>query len=358
MNDRNTINYGSFIGIIVDKLYLEENKINFKSKEINEIKIYKKDDKEDENVYNTDNKNINEKEIEKNDDKEEKIIINKKDEKLKNNENKIINDDEDNKEQMNVIINEEKKINCKGDERIINNENEYINKDHDKNLSKNEDKKNDNKEKEKNINFDFESNDIELIGYLINSPFGRNLIKNMIHDPNLLKKLENAFGLNGLIEQNQITKETLENSYWVENFCTPEVLKNYLKILFGIDLDNKKNNQMNEMTNNINIVNQQSKKNNLNNMNNNFNIFGIGLNNNNEINLLNPKVKNNIKINQMNIKNKYDINLNYKDQFIKLKNMGFENDNLIHEALFVCQGNLEASIEFLTRNDDFEEDKK
>ena len=73
-NDRNTINYGSFIGIIVDKLYLEENKINFKSKEINEIKIYKKDDKEDENIYNIDNKNINEKEIEKVDNKEEKIL--------------------------------------------------------------------------------------------------------------------------------------------------------------------------------------------------------------------------------------------------------------------------------------------
>ena len=42
-NDRNTINYGAFIGVIIDELYLEENKIDFKSKEINEIKTYKKD---------------------------------------------------------------------------------------------------------------------------------------------------------------------------------------------------------------------------------------------------------------------------------------------------------------------------
>ena len=181
----------------------------------------------------------------------------------------------------------------------------------------------------------------------------------MVRDPNRLKKIGNAFGFNGLIEQNLMIKETLENTDWVEDLCTPEVLKNGFKFLFGIDQDNKKNNQMNEMTNNINIINKQSKKNNLNNMNNNFNIFGNGLNNNNnEINLLNLKVNNNIKNNQMNIKNKYDINLNYIDQFIKLKNMGFENDNLIHEALFVCQGNLEAAIAYLTRNDDFEEDKK
>ena len=88
-------------------------------------------------------------------------------------------------------------------------------------------------------------------------------------------------------------------------------------------------------------------------------IFGNELNiNNYDIDSLNPNVNNNIINNQINTKDKKNINPKYIEQFFLLKNMGFKDDKLINQALFICQGNLENSIEFLIRNHDFEENKK
>ena len=55
----------------------------------------------------------------------------------------------------------------------------------------------------------------------------------MVRDPNRLKKIGNAFGFNGLIEQNLMIKETLENTDWVEDLCTPEVFKMVLNFYLG-----------------------------------------------------------------------------------------------------------------------------
>ena len=37
----------------------------------------------------------------------------------------------------------------------------------------------------------------------------------------------------------------------------------------------------------------------------------------------------------------------FEDKFNQLKNMGFNNDNLIREALLICKGNIEEAKEYL-----------
>ena len=37
----------------------------------------------------------------------------------------------------------------------------------------------------------------------------------------------------------------------------------------------------------------------------------------------------------------------FEDKFYQMKNMGFNNDNLIREALLICKGNIEEAKEYL-----------
>ena len=59
-NNKKTINYGLFVGAIIDKLYkeYEKNKYIFKYKIINDVveKEIKKDDKKEENIVNINSK--------------------------------------------------------------------------------------------------------------------------------------------------------------------------------------------------------------------------------------------------------------------------------------------------------------
>jgi len=387
-NDKNTINYGSFIGIIIDKLYIEENKINFKSKEINSIKIYKKDDKEDENIYNTDNKNIHEKEIEKNDDKE--MLINKDSKQINNIKDTIKSDDYDNNEQKKMKKNEEQKNDFKEEEKNNNNNKNFnINN---KNIINNENNNNINNENNNNINNE-NNNNINNENNNNNKNFNinnKNIINNennnnINNENNNNINNENNNNINNKEDENinnknlAIDKEPMRELMFslaqekeFKNFlgnmlCDPNLNPN-LKKMMGID--KKFLNEMDPAGNGEcmspkffedfwNHALKEELNREKNNKNYDNDILGDELDINNfDIDLLNRYQNNNILNNQMNINNKNCMNPQYSKQFIQLKNMGFKDDKLINEALFVCQGNLEGAIEYLTRNDDFEEDKK
>ena len=273
------------------------------------------------------------------------MLINKDSKQINNIKDTIKSDDYDNNEQKKMKKNEEQKNDFKEEEKNNNNNKNFnINN---KNIINNENNNNINNENNNNINNENNNNNKEdeninnknlaidkdpmreLMFSLAQEKEVKNFLGNMFCDPNLNPNLKKMMGLD---------KKFLNEMDPAGNgeCMSPKFFEDFWNHALKEELNREKNNK-----------------------NYDNDILGDELDINNfDIDLLNRYQNNNILNNQMNINNKNCMNPQYSKQFIQLKNMGFKDDKLINEALFVCQGNLEGAIEYLTRNDDFEEDKK
>ena len=368
-NSRKTINHGFFVGEIIKILLSEGNKIIFKDKTINKIEINEVDNelksKEEnlninykENKGTNDNEKINNEEIDKFNNKNEKIknkeiIKIKKDDLEKANDNK----NEENKNEIidnmddNYKINNEKKFDedpKKHENQKISSEKEnemkvkktskILNDEEDKIIIGKKDEINNNRDQPKiNIgNNDNKEHNNFLNNILLNNKnynqkrhdinknqSKKNFLKNMIRNPTFYKffrKFAQVEEPNKLTEYDKEFNDILNNPELVE-----KIILNGSDDYFEDNLDNNGNDIFIPSQNNNNFINS-----NIMNFNNNKNF-------------------NNIKKKEINEYN-YDPK-KYDEQFIKLKNMGFTNENSIKSALVMFKGNMDEVIEFLLNND-------
>ena len=374
-NEKNTQNYGTFVGVIIDLLNSEEDKIIYMDNSNKEDKNIK----EDENNNNIEGKNFK-------DDKENNKIIKiqkkkkKKNKDEKQNQNINDNDKED----------EKKKKDDKEDEKIVK-------------IDKNDVLVNMLSEGEKNNKKvkPISESDMALIGSIFNNPSFITLIRTLYKNPIMAEYLNNTPEIKRLKEKNPIFKEVLANPELMDKLFTPELFNTFFQMYSMINKDkeeNKKNNEIkedndnllnqqteinnlvnnmnilfgNQINNNSNLLNQQKDKNNILNNNNNANSnnFGNQVNNNSnpfnqQIDMNNTSNDNNnsglenelLNIYLMNEREKMQKKLDnidesydpvkYHDKFIELKNLGFKNEILIKQALVLYDGNLEKAKEYL-----------
>jgi len=317
----NQKNYGIFIGVIIEKLYSEENKINFKAKEVIQITTYKKDEI---NNKEKEIKTTSELEEEKNNKKlninEKNKTNNKNTENLNNNGDKILNELE--------ITNDNEKINDKKKKSNIIKKDEKINK-------------NENEDKKMNVNSgindlipeslkkrmeDFEKNN-EIIksneefnfakfGALWADKTFQDIWIDIMKIPNLFENIKNNPEYNKELEENPILKEGLKNEEFIKDIFTSHERLDFLSQLFSsLSILDPKNNKNKEEEN------DEIK--------------------NNENEIKNKKI--NDKMNDEDINNSI---INH-EKFLKLKNMGFKNDELIKSALILCKGNIEEAKEYI-----------
>jgi len=318
-NTKERENYGIFVGVIIEKLYSEENKINFKAKEVSNITTYKTDDiinKEKEGKINN--------EIEEEKDNK---ILNIDVKKRSDNENtENINDNGG--EMLNGMetVSDYEKINRKEDKKNFTKKDENINK-----------KENEDKEIKVNGGFDaiipeslkkrmedFEKNN-EIIksneeinfengGALFADKTFQDIFLDFWKIPNLFEFANNNPEFNKSLEENPLLKESMKNPEMIRDFWSKEKLDFLSQLFFSLNNQNKKNKneegENNEIKNNTNEINNKTKNN----------------------NIKNEDINNSI--------------INH-EKFLQLKNMGFKNDELIKNALLLCNGNLEEAKEYI-----------
>ena len=338
-NKSETENYGIFIGAIIDLINIEEDKMIFKEKIDDKIKI--------------DNSNI-EKNIEKK-TKEDKNDSLKEDEKQ--NQNKQFNDKED-----------DKKKDDEEDEKDITNNNKdnvLVNM-----LSEGEK----NNKKFKPIS----QSDMALIGSIFNNPSLITLLKTLYKNPMMAEYLNNTPEIKRLKEKNPIFKEVLGNPELMEKLFTPELFNTFSQMYSMInkdeDKDKIKKNEDNEIKeNNNDLMNQQIDMNNLiNNINMNANDNQIKNNNNNDLSQLETialldgmnkgyeealkkkaeEDRQTIERNLENLDESESDSVKYQDKIIQLKNLGFKNEKIIKQVLALYDGNLEDCINYLVTMED------
>ena len=275
-NERQTMNFGIFIGEIIENLKKDENNIILKGNLINKINIINIKRKEKEKKSNPD-------------------IIDFKNTNLAEDNNIIkIKKKKKAKEIIKVNEKEEDKINKKEDpkkpEDIL-----LINA-----LSKGEQKK-------KNFK-PIKESDMALVGMIFNNPSFMNIIKTMYKNPIMAEYLNNTPEIKKLKEKNPIFKEVLGNPELLDKLFTPDLFNTYAQMASMINNNEDEEDKKEDIkiNNKNDTMNQQ---NDINNLLGNINFIN-GLNDNN--NIVNPQLdKNNEKkeIN-LNLGNNINDNLN------------------------------------------------
>ena len=191
-------------------------------------------------------------------------------------------------------------------------------------------------------------------------------VDSLFDDPNIINSMLENPQIKALCDINPNIKNLLTNKEFMRSMLQPENLERMKKIQDGTasigDMLHMSNlNGGNN--NNMNLNNNWNNNWNNNNMNNPFgmfgmpmfnpflanpmmggmpNLFGQGLGNNNNLNNLN----NNAKTNN-NIMTQEQLKEKYKEQIGKIKEMGFDNEEDIANALKKTNGNIDAAIERL-----------
>ena len=233
------------------------------------------------------------------DEKINQSKIVKEDVNIYNNKEKIINDRNvkiNNNEEKNRNVNRDRNdINIKKDETINDNINLNKNEPDIISIKNKTPKKKDNdflikvlsKGEDNNKNSKSLSNsDMAIINEVFNNPSFMKLMKTFSQDQKIFRKLNNMPEVQKLKESNPIFKEAFNNPDLMNKLGNPEILKIFSEIKSIINKDKEKNNNIDD-----------------------------------------PKI--------------------FEDKFNQLKNMGFNNDNLIREALLICKGNIEEAKEYL-----------
>ena len=229
------------------------------------------------------------------DGKRNQNLIDKEDVNIYNKKEEIINDRNERINNKEEKIRDSNDINLKKDEII--NDNINLNKnavaqiDIKNNPSKN--KGNDflkkvlSKGEDNNKNSKSLSNsDMAIINEVFNNPSFMKLMKTLSQDQKIFRKLNDMPEVQKLKESNPIFNEAFNNPDLMNKLGNPEILKIFSEIKSIINKDKEKNNNIDD-----------------------------------------PKI--------------------FEDKFNQLKNMGFNNDNLIREALLICKGNIEEAKEYL-----------
>ena len=213
-NKNETENYGVFIGAIIDLLNSEENKMIFKEKIDDKIKINKNldysinekktEDKKD-SLKEDEQQNQNEQFNDKEDDKTDSLKEDKQ-----QNQNEQFNDKEDDKKQDD-----------EEDEKIISNNNKddvLVNM-----LSEGEK----NNKRFKPIS----QSDMALIGSIFNNPSLMTLLRTLYKNPSMAVYLNNTPEIKRLKEKNPIFKEVLGNPELMDKLFTPELFNYFFKCI-------------------------------------------------------------------------------------------------------------------------------
>ena len=331
-DNNNSLNYGVFIGVIIDKLNQkkQENKI------VSQEKISGIDNKDDIKPEEKINGRKDDEEI---DSKNGKLNVD--DEKKTDYQN---NNNEEKNEEINFKKENESKIDKNINEKlnniVINNENEGgknldINKLNEKiNEEENEKEKiirnnpgNDeiidisSKNVENKDEEHLKNPEIQMMEIFLTNPYFLNFFKSMFHDPKMNQHIKNSETMKEIKEKDPEFAELLDDQEIIDKLFTPEVghalVQDFERLMNKKKIDND--------------------------------------NNKNEIDKL---------INQFNDKIKYFYTYPeiYQENLKEMKGMGFEDETRIKLALIICDGNLEKAINYLTviqkKNENNEEDEK
>ena len=192
-------------------------------------------------------------------------------------------------------------------------------------------------------------------------------VDSMFDDPNIINSMLENPQVKALCDLNPNIKNLLTNKEFMKSMLQPENLERMKKIqdgtanfgdmlhmanLNGGDNNNMNNNWGNNM--NMNMNNNWSN----NNMNNPFGMFGMPMFN---PLLMNPMMRgmpnlfgqglgnnlNNNANNNLNVMTQEQLKEKYKEQIGKIKDMGFDNEEDIANALKKTNGNIDAAIERL-----------
>ena len=190
-------------------------------------------------------------------------------------------------------------------------------------------------------------------------------VDTLFDDPNVLDAMMQNPQIKAMCDMNPHIKDLITNKELMKNMLLPENLERMKKIQEGTatmqDIMNMVNLNGGANNNNSNL---DINNNNWSNTNNNFNnplgmfgmpmgnpfmmnpmmmglpnIFGQGLGNNNFNNNLNNNINNNMMSTPEQLKEKY------KEQIKAIKEMGFDNEDNILNALKKTNGNVDAAIE-------------
>lgn len=277
------INYGTFIGRIIDKLNLEEKEERIKILNINQNK-----EKNYSKIINDKHKKI-----------DFKINENKKNEKLN-------------------IINETQKNSLQNSNIKSNNSNKSFIKEKDPNKSQ------DFGNFLSNIS-GMEGISPQLFAEIIKNPYLMNIVKSFYSNPNLINEFSKIPQVNELKEKNPILKVGLENPELVNQLLTPSYMNIIAQMLSGGGNNNMNNNKSENgnKKKDFKIDNEEDKKDENDFLNKEFHIEDINMNKKN---------------------NYYD---EYKEYLILLKSMGFTDENLNLDLLIDCDGNFEKTLNLL-----------
>ena len=154
-------------------------------------------------------------------------------------------------------------------------------------------------------------------------------VESMMDDPNIIDAMMENPQIKALCDMNPAIKSMITNKEFMKSMFSPENLEKMKNIQEG-------------------NFNQPQFNPNLGNINNNFNFnnnnnFGFNLFNSNMMNMnMNQNNSNNMTIEQLKEK--------YKNEIQTIKDMGFDNEEKIINALQKTNGNINASIERLISN--------
>ena len=156
-------------------------------------------------------------------------------------------------------------------------------------------------------------------------------VESMMDDPNIIDAMMENPQIKALCDMNPAIKGMITNKEFMKSMFSPENLEKMKNIQEG----NFNQPQLNPNLGNINTNN--------NNFNFNNNNFGFNLFNPNMMNMnMNQNNSNNMTIEQLKEK--------YKNEIQTIKDMGFDNEEKIINALQKTNGNINASIERLISN--------
>jgi hypothetical protein len=154
-------------------------------------------------------------------------------------------------------------------------------------------------------------------------------VESMMDDPNIIDAMMENPQIKALCDMNPAIKSMITNKEFMKSMFSPENLEKMKNIQEG-------------------NFNQPQFNPNLGNINNNFNFNN---NNNFGFNLFNPNMMN-MNMNQNNSNNMTieQLKEKYKNEIQTIKDMGFDNEEKIINALQKTNGNINASIERLISN--------
>ena len=154
-------------------------------------------------------------------------------------------------------------------------------------------------------------------------------VESMMDDPNIIDAMMENPQIKALCDMNPAIKSMITNKEFMKSMFSPENLEKMKNIQEG-------------------NFNQPQFNPNLGNINNNFNFNN---NNNFGFNLFNPNMMN-MNMNQNNSNNMAieQLKEKYKNEIQTIKDMGFDNEEKIINALQKTNGNINASIERLISN--------